>query len=60
LLTDNDIEVEFTYPELLMQSVAKSAAVTNPLTGEFAFNEHIRNAIGMQLLQYIKRVLRDN
>jgi hypothetical protein len=43
-----------------METIARVSAVTNPITGEFAFNEHIRNAIGMQLLKYIKRVLKDN
>jgi len=60
LFPGGDIEIEYTYPEILMETIARVSAVTNPITGEFAFNEHIRNAIGMQLLKYIKRVLKDN
>ena len=52
-------EVELCVPECLMRSIAASAGASNPVTGEFAFDENVRNAIGMVLLKYIKLVTRN-
>jgi len=52
------IQVEMCEPARLMIHVAQAAAICSP-DGSFAFNEHVRNAIGMQLLKYVKRVTKE-
>jgi hypothetical protein len=39
--------------------MAGCAAAHNVVTGEFAFDDNVRNAIGMVLLKYMKRVTRE-
>ena len=52
-------EVELCAPECLMRTMAGCAAAHNVVTGEFAFDDNVRNAIGMVLLKYMKRVTRE-
>lgn len=54
-----EVEVEMCEPMRLMHMMASCANAHNTVNGEFAFNEHVRNAIGMQLLQYAKRVIKE-
>ena len=52
-------EVELCAPECLMRTMAGCAAAHNAATGEFAFDDNVRNAMGMVLLKYMKLVTRN-
>jgi len=52
------IQVEMYEPARLMIHVAQAAAICSP-DGSFAFDDNVRNAIGMQLLKYVKRVIKE-
>lgn len=54
-----EVEVEMCEPMRIMQMLASCANAHNTITGEFAFNEHVRNAIGLKLLSYAKRVIKE-
>ena len=52
------IQVDMYEPARLMIHVAQAAAICSP-DGSFAFDDNVRNAIGMQLLKYVKRVIKE-
>lgn len=54
-----EVEVEMCEPMRLMHMIASCANAHNTVSGEFAFDENVRNAMGMQLLKYMKRITRE-